>query len=361
MSTVYLKSLFALLLLLAALSEVTVRAGLSGLPSLARSSCPDPAAPQETARELYEQGRVLLARNTRTEMEKALERFDQAIACHPSFGPAYVGRAEAYTLLWSFGVLSREEALPPARTAALKALDLDESLPEAHRALAVVRLRDWDWLGAEEAFQHALQLNPEDPQTHHWYALHLSAMGRHAEALRHSRRAVALDPSPGMRVGLSAIHYFARNYPAMVDLLRDTLSRNPDFAYAYDWLGMAYVQEKQFPEALETYRKALELSEQSAEVLAGYGHAYAVAGEREQARAVLKELLKSSEQHYVPPVQVAFVYTGLGEKDKALRMLEQAYGQRSWELVFIQVEPWLDPLRSEPRFQDLVARMRFPR
>ncbi len=316
--------------------------------------------PGEKAEEAVQKGRESLARNTRDAMEQAVEFFNQAVAHDPSYAPAHVGLADSYTLLWSFGFLSREEALPKARAAAERAVRLDESLAEAHSALAVVRLRDWDWAGAEEGFKAALKLNPTDANSHHWYALYLSAMGRHEEAIRHSKRAVALDPSPSMQVGLGSMYYFAREWEEMITQMQKTLDQDPDFAYAYDWIGMAYVQVRDFERAFTAYHKAVSLSGHSAEVLAGLGHAYGVAGEKDKARKILRELTQLSEQRYVPSVQVAFVYTSLGEKERALARLEQAYQERAWELVFVKVEPWLDPLRSEPRFQELLRRLNFP-
>ena len=169
-----------------------------------------------------------------------------------------------------------------------------------------------------------------------------------------------LDPSPGNRTGLAAVLYFARDFQRMQTTMQAMLREHPDFAIGYDWLGMAQVQLKQFDEALATYEQAVKLSEGIAEVQAGLGHAYGVAGKQRQARAVLHELQQLAQRWHLPPVQIAFVHLGLGEKDEAFRWLEQAFEQKSWELAFLQVEPWLDDLRSDPRFARMLKRMNFP-
>jgi Flp pilus assembly protein TadD len=147
----------------------------------------------------------------------------------------------------------------------------------------------------------------------------------------------------------------------MIDVLKPTIKQDSDYGPAYDWLGMAYVEEQQFDKAIATYRRAVELSDGLAEVLGGLGHAYAVAGREKEARQVLNTLLQLDQRWHVPPVQIAFVHVGLGEKQRAIDLLETAYDERSWELVFLQVEPWLDELRAEPRFTELIEKMKFPK
>jgi Flp pilus assembly protein TadD len=223
-------------------------------------------------------------------------------------------------------------------------------------------MRDWDWVGAEKEFKRALELDPSNVNIRHWYALYLAAMGRREDAFRESREALRLDPSSlSIQTGAGAIEYFARDYKQMIKQMQSTVALGPNFAPGYDWLGMAYVQVGRFEEAIAVYQKAVTLSGGSAEVKAGLGHAYGVAGQRASARAILGELNDLAKKKYVPPVQIAFVYLGLGDRAHALDLLEKAYQERSWELVFIQVEPWVDSLRSDPRFRDIVRRMNFPK
>jgi len=318
------------------------------------------AASREKARTACAKGQEALARNTEAAMKKAVRYYHEAARLDPNYAPAQVGLAEAYTMLWGFGFMSRQNALPKAEAAALKAVELDPQLAEARMALGALKMREWDWAGAEAEFKRAIELEPNHARSRHWYALFLAAMGRHEEALEQSRRANELQPSsPGMMTGRGAILYFARD-DQMIRQMEQTVELDPKFAPGYDWLGMAYVQAGRFDESIEVYKKGVLLSGGAAEVKAGLGHAYGVAGLRREAKQILQELLALAKRKYVPPVQIAFVYLGLGEKDRALELLEQAYRERSWELVFVRAEPWVDNLRADPRFQDLLRRMNFP-
>ena len=251
--------------------------------------------------------------------------------------------------------------MPRCETAARRALELKSDLASAHTALGIALLGKRDWDVAEHHLQLATELDPNRAVSHHWYALYLAAMGRHEEASKHSQQCVELDTSPGMKIARSSILYFKRDWQGMIDVLKPTIEKDPAYEAAYDWLGMAYVQQERFDKAIPTYRRAAELSDGLAEVLGGLGHAYAVAGREKEAREVLDRMYRLAERWHVPPVQIAFVHVGLGEKQKSLDLLDLAYEQRSWELVFLQVEPWLDDLRTEPRFIALVERMNFPK
>lgn len=285
---------------------------------------------------------------------------EAAVSADPEAIAHYVGSCEAYTMLWCFGFVPRDEVLPKMATAAERAVALDENDAGARTALGIVKLSQWEWASAEKELAAAVRLDPSRARSRHWYALYLAAMGRHDEALPHSEAAVRLDPSPGMQTGLGSILYFGRDWPRMVRELTVTTDASPNFAYAYDWLGMAYVQQEKFAESITTYERAVELSAGLAEIVAGLGHAYGLAGEEKQARSVLTKLHALDKRWYVPPVQIAYVYVGLGEHEQALQMLQRAQQEHSWELVFVREEPWFDPLRSDPRFQKLLADMNFP-
>jgi tetratricopeptide (TPR) repeat protein len=272
----------------------------------------------------------------------------------------YLGVADAYTMYWCFGFAPRDEVLPKIQSAAQHALALDDQDASAHKAAGIVKLSQWDWASAEEELAAAVQLDPGRASPHHWYALYLAAMGRHQEAGKHSKLALEIDSSPGMQVGRASILYFARDWEGMIHRMNRTIQGHSEFAPAYDWLGMAYVQQERFDESIATYEKAVELSEGLAEILAGLGHAYGLAGKQEQARTVLNQLQELDARWYVPPVQIAYVHVGLGEHDEAIRMLERAVEEHSWELVFLREEPWFDPLRSDPRFQEIEAKLHFP-
>ena len=279
---------------------------------------------------------------------------------NPESAAYQVGICEAYTMHWCFGFAPRDEVLPKIKQSARRAVVLDSESAAARTALGIAKLSEYDWAGAEAELAAAVRLDSNRANSQHWYALFLAAMGRHQEALMHSEQAVALDTSPGMQTGLGSILYFGRDWPRMIRVLSTTTAEHPDFAYAYDWLGMAYVQEEQFDESIETYQQAVELSEGLAEILAGLGHAYGLAGKETEARAVLDKLLKLDERWYVPPVQIAYVYVGLRDHENALRMLERAREEKSWELIFLREEPWFDPLRQDPRFREIQSSLRLP-
>ncbi|MBC8400781.1 MAG: tetratricopeptide repeat protein [Candidatus Marinimicrobia bacterium] len=293
-------------------------------------------------------------------LEKDVKQYERAIHDYPNVASNYAGLAEASTILWCYGFYPRSALFSKSRAAAVKAVKIDPKLAIAHTILGLVKLSDWDWAAAEKEFQCAIELNSDKPQSYHWYALYLAAMGRHQQALDETRKALKLDPSPSFKVGYVSILYFARDFAQMVDYLNETITADPQFAPSYDWLGMAYIQLERFDEAIKVYRKAVRLSDGAAEVLAGLGHAYGVAGRIAEAQAVRDKLISFAKRWYIPPVQIAFVLVGLGEKDRAFELLERAYIERSWELIFIREEPWLDDLRSDPRFENLLKRMHFP-
>jgi len=290
--------------------------------------------------------------------EKQLETWIQADSNEAA---SHLGLADVQTFFWCYGFAPHAEVMPRCEILARRALELDPDLAAAHTALGVVLLGQRDWDAAEHQLRLATELDPGRAPSHHWYALYLAAMNRHDEARKHSEKCVELDDSPGMKVARSSILYFQRDWQGMIDVLKPTIEKDANFGPAYDWLGMAYIQKEQFDESIRTYRRAVELADGLAEVLAGLGHAYAVAGREKEARKVLNKLNRLAERWHVPPVQIAFVHIGLGEKRQALDLLEEAYEQRSWELVFLQTEPWLDDLREEPRFIELIEKMKFPK
>ena len=305
-------------------------------------------------------GLVYPGKKYRDAFAAAAAHYERAIQGGAAKASDYVGQAEACTALWCFGFAPRSEVLPRAKAALTAALELDNQSAAAHTALAVVHLSDGNWSGAEGELNRALGLAPESAKPHHWYALYLSAMGRHAEALQQAERAELLDPSPGTRTVRGATLYFARDFAGLIGQMERTTALDPDFAPAYDWLGMAYLQAGRYDDAIKAYERAVALSDGMAEIKAGLGHALGVAGRSAEARSVRDQLHELATRWYIPPVQIAFVHISLGEKDRAFEMLEKAFRQRSWELVFLQVEPWLDQLRCDPRFDDLLQRMNFP-
>ena len=206
--------------------------------------------------------------------------------------------------------------MPQCETAARRALELDPNLAAAHTALGIVLLGQRDWDAAERELRLATELDPGRAASLHWYALYLAAMNRHDEAEKYSKQSAELDPSSGMTIARSSILYFKRDWQGMIDVLTPTIEQDAEYEAAYDWLGMAYVQQERFDKAIPTYRRAAELSDGLAEVLGGLGHAYAVAGREKEAREVLDKMYRLAERWHVPPVQIAFVHVGLGENNK---------------------------------------------
>lgn len=297
----------------------------------------------------------------RDALDRSAEQLEERIQLDPNEAANHAGLADVQIYLWCYGFSPHAEVMPRCETAARRALELEPDLAAAHSALGVVLLGQRDWEDAERHLRLATELDPSRAESHHWYALYLAAMNRHDEARKHSKQSVELDPSPGGTMARSSILYFKRDWQGMVDLLEPTIEQDADYGATYDWLGMAYVGQKQFDKSITTYRRAVELSDGLAEVLAGLGHAYAVAGREKEARQVCDKLHRLAERWHVPPVQIAFVHVGLDEKQQALDLLDTAYEQRSWELVFLQVEAWFDDIRDEPRFTELIERMKFPK
>jgi serine/threonine protein kinase/Flp pilus assembly protein TadD len=313
------------------------------------------------AYQLYLKGRFYWSKRTEAGLKNGIEYFHQAIDLDPNYALAYAGIADCYSLLgWDlFGPLPPREALPIAKAAARKALETDDSLAEAHNSLAWTKLAfDWDWTGAEREFKRAIELNPGYAITHHWYAECLAGMGRYAEALAEIRQAQELDP---LSLIISSIVgwvlYFDRKNDQAIAEFRKTLELDPNFWVAHWTLGRAYEQKAMFTEAIAEIQKAIDFSGSSPLSLAALGHTYAVSGRRAEAERVLNQLKDSSKQTYISPYGIAAIHAGLGEKDQAFLWLEKAYEERSGWLIWLRAEPGSDPLRSDPRFQDLLRRI----
>jgi tetratricopeptide (TPR) repeat protein len=329
----------------------------------ARLARTGPVNPQ--AHELYLKGRYYWNRRTEEGLRKGLAYFQEAIEKDPSYALAYVGVADSYALLGSNLVSSAQpprEVRPLGKAAALKALEIDPNLGEAHASLAAAHhYYDWDWAAAEREYRRAFELNPNYAQARVWYANYLMMFGRYAESLAEARRARELDPlSLVTNTSVGWRFYFARRYDDALAEYRKALELDPSFPLARHCLGWAYEQKRMPEAAIAEFRQALALSPDNPITLASLGHAYALAGNELEARKVLVQLEQLSKRRYVPAYFVAVIYIGLGQKEQALQWLGRAYDERSDELVYIKVEPRLDPLRDDPRFQALVRRMNFP-
>jgi len=307
------------------------------------------------AHELYLKARHFWNKRTEQSVRKALSYFHQAIDTDPTYAQGYAGLADSYNILGYYNDLAPNEAYPKGKTAALKALELDDSLAEPHAALGVVK-RDfeWDWPGAEAEFQRAIELNPGCVEAYHWHSTLLSILGRHAEALREKKKALAMDPlSVVIRTDLARVYYFSRDYDRSLEQYRAALDMDPNFGSAHLWLAQVYEQKGRHEEALSSLKTGVHLLGNSTYALAKLGHGFAFAGRCDEARAVLNQLNALASKRYVSPYDIALVHLGLQENDEAFMWLQRALEQRSLWLGYLSVEPQLDPLRSDPRFQGL--------
>jgi TolB-like protein/DNA-binding winged helix-turn-helix (wHTH) protein len=316
------------------------------------------------AYEDYLRGRYYWNKRSEEGLIKAVDYYQRAAQKDPQYALAYAGLADCYNLLGTtiIGAMPPTEAAPKARAAALKALAIDPSLVDAEISLASIRLNyDWDWQAAENGFKHALESNPDQATAHQRYSLYLSAMGRSAESLNEIKRAHDLDPlSLSINFSLGWRLYLTREYDQAIQQSRGTIDLDPNFVLAHLVLGQAYEQKGQYDLAISELKKATALSPNSPLMLGALGHAYAAAGDRVAAEKVRDDLIRRSSEQYVSPFYVALIFTGLREDDKALDWLDKAYQDRSNPLIFLKVDPELDPLRSNPRFQDLQRRIGLP-
>jgi len=308
---------------------------------------------------LYLKGRYYWNKRNEKEIKIGIQYFQQAIEKDPTYAVAYTGLADCYNALGFYCALPPKEAFTKAEASALKALEIDETLAEAHTSLAYSRLyHEWDWSSAEEEFKTALELNPTYATAHHWNAEYLAARGRLDEAIREKRRAMQLDPlSMIINTTVGWMYYFDRNYDEAIEQIKETLKIDENFTPAHFWLGQAYEQKGMFAEAIHEFQKAVTLSGGSTYTQASLAHAHALAGERDKAVELLDRLQELSIDRYVSAYDIAEVYVGLGERDLAFDWLQKAFEEKSRALVFLKVEPRLDPLRSDERFSALMKRM----
>ena len=308
----------------------------------------------------YLRGRYWWNKRTEEGFNKGIEYFQQAIAKDPAYAQAYSGLADCYSQLPVYGFVPPKEAFRRAKEAVQKALEIDDTLAEAHTSLAFIKAHyDWDWSGAEREFQRAIELNPTYADAHHFNGIALAQMGRLDEAVAELKRALELDPlSLGINRDWGMAFYLSRHYDQAIEQYRKTLELDPNFIAAHNVLGMAYVQKSMYKEAIADSEKALAISPNSTLALSVLGYAYGAAGRRLEAQKVLDQLNALSKQKYVPSLDRARIYVGVGEKDKAFEWLEKSYDDRSIGAVIgMKVNPVFDPLRSDPRFADLLRRM----
>ena len=316
------------------------------------------------AYENYLKGRFYWNKRTDENLNKAIAYFSQATAQDSHYALAYAGLSDCYAIVGAtiFGSMPVSEAAPKAREAAQRALEIDPTLAEAETPLATLKFNyDWDWAGAEDDFQHAIQLNPSYATAYQRYSLFLMAMGRFQDGFNQINKARELDPlSISINFSLGWRLYLARQYDRAIAQLRNTLEMDPSYELPHLVLGQAYEEKGAFELAIPELQKAVELSHGTPLMVSALAHAHARAGNKEEAGKLLAQLDRDARTKYVSPYYFAVVYLGLGDNEQAMNWLEKAFADRSNGLVFMRVEPELDHLRSNPRFLALQQRLKFP-
>src|ERR1700722_16623686 len=314
------------------------------------------------AYEAYLKGRYFWNKRTASSLKTAVDYFNQAIAKDPNYAEAYTGLADTYALLgdWQYAVLTPKEAFPKAKAAAIKALELDSSLSEAHNSLAFCfDAFDWDFESAGKEFRRAIELNPGYATAHHWYAWHLSLMGQYDDAIAEMRKAKNLDQlSLIINSDLAELLVIAHFYDESIIQSRKTIGMDPNFALAHNQLAQAYLQKHMYGEAIAELQKAVELSNGSPTCIANLARAFAASGKTSEALKLLDDLKKNSNRNYSDASEIAVIYAALGDSDHAMNWLEKGFEERFNPGVLSR--PGFDPLRSDPRFQDLVRLIGLP-
>jgi TolB-like protein/DNA-binding winged helix-turn-helix (wHTH) protein/Flp pilus assembly protein TadD len=314
------------------------------------------------AYESYLKGRYFWNKRTPDGLRVALAYFNQAVEEDPNYAQAYSGLADTYALLgdWQYAVMTPMQAYPKAKAAAIRAVELDSALGEAHNSLAfVLEGFDWDLDSGGKEFRRAIELNPGYATAHHWYAWHLGLLGRYDEALAELRKAESVDPlSLIIKADLAELLVLAHSYDESIRQSRKTIEMDPNFAMAHNQLGQAYLQQHMYKEATVELQKAVQLSAGSPTCIANLARAYALSGQRNAAVKLLSDLKTSSTPGYSHASEIAVIYVSLGDTDEAMNWLEKGYAERFNPGVLIR--PGFDPLRSDPRFQSLVHRVGLP-
>jgi TolB-like protein/DNA-binding winged helix-turn-helix (wHTH) protein/Tfp pilus assembly protein PilF len=314
------------------------------------------------AYESYLKGRYFWNKRTTDGLKVALAYFNQSIEEDPKYAPAYSGLADTYALLgdWQYGVMTPKEAFPKAKGAAVKALELDSTLGEAHNSLAfVLDGFDWDLDSGGKEFQRAIELSPGYATAHHWYAWHLGLLGRYDQAIAEMRKAENLDPlSLIINADLAELLVLAHSYDESILQSRKTIEMDPNFALAHNQLGQAYLQKRMYHQAIAELQTAVQLSGGSPTSIANLARACVAAGNRSAAIKLLSDLKKRSNPGYSNASEIAMIYVSLGDVDQAMTWLDKGYEERFNPGVLLR--PGFDPLRSDPRFQTLLQRIGLP-
>jgi len=335
-----------------------IHAARNGRESIKSNNQPALSPKSVEAHDLYLKGLYFWNRRTVSGFQQAIEYFQQATTLDPNYAPAYAGLANSYTLLTAYTSASATLYMPQARAAALRALEIDEGMAEAHTALAlIVQNQDWDWQTSEKEYRRAIELNPNYATAHQWYAEHLMWLGRFDEALSESERARQLDPlSLIIATDHGAILYYSRQYDRAIEQFRTVLRKDPKFHRA-GIVTYAHVEKGMFAQALADAEIWRRLYGEGPWHWSVHAYIYGRAGQPERARREMEKVEKVSRHEQLDPVTMLWAHLGVGDKEEALADLEKAYSGHFSIVTTLKVEPAFDPLRSDPRFQDLLRRV----
>lgn len=336
--------------------EVQIKLTPQEQAHLARAHRVDPEA-----YDAYLQGRYYVQRRGDA-LRKGVQCFERAIEKDPTYAAAYAGLADCLSLLGWWAFVPPSEGCGRARQVALKALQLDNSVGEAHASLAWATVHfDYDFELAEREYRTSIELNPRYATGHQWFGLYLTMIGRHEEGFQELKTGIRLDPFvPIINACLAWGYWLARRQDDHIEQLEKTLELDPNFAPVNWGLGLGYLEKGMYEPAVAAMQRSVQLSQRAPIFVALLGEAYAVAGRREDSQKVLDELSETAKQRYVTPYILSRIYAALNKKDEAFRLLERAYEDHSPWMVFMKSDPRLDNLRHDPRFEDLLRRMKFP-
>jgi TolB-like protein/DNA-binding winged helix-turn-helix (wHTH) protein/Tfp pilus assembly protein PilF len=334
--------------------KLRLRLNAGERPQLAMSKTVNPQA-----YELLLRGRFHFNKGSGEGRRNAVDYYHQAIAIDPNYGPAYAELAYAYSILGHDGVIAAKEALGQAEIAAVRAIELDEGLPEAHQALAYSKQLAWDWAGAERQYKRAIELNPNYALAHASYSGFLALMGRQEQAAGEAKRAKELDPfSIRTNIWVFNTYVSGRRYNQAFEILKQMYELDPNHPLTQIYFGFLDTAMGRYVEGIDAFKKVNKLGDNSPSIRIYLGFAYAKAGQRDKARAYLNELQRTKE--YVSPTELATLYAALGENDKAFESLEKAYSTHDIQLQYLGVDPFLESLRSDERYPDLMRRLGLP-
>ncbi|HSE34017.1 MAG TPA: protein kinase [Pyrinomonadaceae bacterium] len=314
------------------------------------------------AYQLYLKGRYHYAKRTKGEVEQSIVEFKQAIALDPNFALAHVGISDSYAVMPSYAYMSGRDAIPLAKAAAKQALQIDPNLAEGHASYAAAPYYDLSWSESESEYKRAIALNPNVATNHYGYALnYLLPMKRFDEAISEVKRALELEPlSIPMGANLAGVYIYARKNDLALEQAKKIFALEPNHVTAQIWLARALCANGRYAEAIALYESKIAADSSTQDLSQVLGYAYAKTGRKSEALEVIRKLDELNKKQYVERYSVGVIYAALGEKDKAFAELEKAYTDRDWGIARLSVDPFLDPLRDDPRFKDLVRRMKFP-